>query len=402
MMKKQNLWILLSGFCLSSLIALIAFFFLMAEKFGSHLLWESWGHSVPFPNLYKGLLLLIGGLLVFALKKKWGSLPRTSHELMEELKEEQTVNYRHTWRSLVLALIILVLGAGVGPGAPLLGAVIAYSIWQADKLRYLEANREQLKHLPLKDKLVRFFHPSQYLLTYPASQKGTDKKKRLFFIVNGLIIFVLLMRLTEQPSFITKLGDSQWQAAELVLILPLMLYGLLFGTVYRWLMKKIKGSLKKYSLPLIGKILLGAVAIFGVAVFAPSLLFSGQHAMHSVVEMGLELPVLVLFGLSLLKLLFLEICLETGWTGGDIFPITFASILQGFAVAQLLPGYDPLFVVLVVSLSLAVTLLQKEWLAGIFISLFFPVKLWPIALILIFMLRWMGIKVKAGRVHGEA
>ena len=398
-MKKQNVTILLSGFCLSSLIALVAFLFLMAEKFGSHLLWESWRHSVPFPNLYKGLLLLIGGLLVFSLKKKWGSLPRTSHELMEELKAEQTVNYRNTWRSLVLALIILVLGAGVGPEAPLLGAVIAYSIWQADKLRYLEANRGQLKHLSLKDKLVRLFHPSQYLLTYPASQKGTDKKKRLFFIVNGLIIFVLLMRMTEQPSFITKLGDSQWQATELVLILPLMFYGLLFGTVYRWLMKKIKGSLKKYSLPLIGKILLGAAAIFGVAVFAPSLLFSGQHAMHSVVEMGLELPVLALLGLSLLKLVFLEICLETGWTGGDIFPITFASILQGFAFAQLLPGYDPLFVVLVVSLSLAVTLLQKEWLAGIFISLFFPVKLWPIALILIFILRWIGIKVKAGRVH---
>ena len=41
-MKKQNLRILLSGFCLSSLIALVAFLFLMAEKFGSHLLWESW------------------------------------------------------------------------------------------------------------------------------------------------------------------------------------------------------------------------------------------------------------------------------------------------------------------------------------------------------------------------
>ena len=89
-MKKQNLRILLSGFCLSSLIALVAFLFLMAEKFGSHLLWESWGHSVPFPNLYKGLLLLVGGFLVFALKRKWGSLPRTSHELMEELKEGQT------------------------------------------------------------------------------------------------------------------------------------------------------------------------------------------------------------------------------------------------------------------------------------------------------------------------
>lgn len=208
--------------------------------------------------------------------------------------------------------------------------------------------------------------------------------------------------MTEQPSFITKLGDSQWQAAELVLILPLMLYGLLFGRVYRWLMKKIIAVMKKNSLPLFGKVVLGAAAIFGVAVFAPSLLFSGQHAMHSVVEMGLELPVLILFGLSLLKLVFLEICLETGWTGGDIFPITFASILQGFAFAQLLPGYDSLFVVLVVSLSLAVTLLQKEWLAGIFISLFFPIKLWPVALILILILRWIGIKVKAERVHDAA
>ena len=123
--------------------------------------------------------------------------------------------------------------------------------------------------------------------------------------------------------------------------------------------------------------------------------------MHSVVEMGLELPVLALLGLSLLKLIFLEICLETGWTGGDIFPITFASILQGFAFAQFLPGYDPLFVVLVVSLSLAVTLLQKEWLAGIFISLFFPIRLWPIALLLIFILRWIGTKVKVGEAHAE-
>ena len=107
-----------------------------------------------------------------------------------------------------------------------------------------------------------------------------------------------------------------------------MRVGLANGKI-QWLMKKIKAVLKAYSLPLFAKVMLGAIAIFGIAVFAPSLLFSGQHAMHSVVEMGLELPVLVLFGLSLLKLLFLEICLETGWTGGDIFPITFASILQG-------------------------------------------------------------------------
>lgn len=52
-MKKQNLRILLSGFCLSSLIALVAFLFLMAEKFGSHLLWKAGGILCPFPTFIK-------------------------------------------------------------------------------------------------------------------------------------------------------------------------------------------------------------------------------------------------------------------------------------------------------------------------------------------------------------
>ncbi|EJN93468.1 chloride channel protein [Streptococcus ratti] len=387
MIKKQDLFFLLYGCFLSSLIALAAFLFLMAEKFGSHLLWESWGHSVPFPILYKALLLLLGSCLIYIFKRKWGNLPRTSHELMKELKEHQTVSYRHTWRSLFLALLILVMGAGVGPEAPLLGAVIAYSVWQADKLRYVRAQASQFAHLSVKDKLVRLFHPSQYLLTYPVSQQGMDKKGRLFFIVNGLLVFILLMQMTDQPSFITKLGDSHWQAKELLLILPLFLYGLLFGHIYHWGVKKVKAVFGKFSISLLGRILLGAAFIFFISVFAPSLLFSGQHAMPLVLDMGVEMPAFALIALSLLKLLFLEVCLGTGWTGGDIFPVAFASILQGFALAQLLPSYDSLFVVLVVSLSLSMLLLQKEWLAGVFISLFFPIKLWPITLLLIILFR---------------
>lgn len=97
---------------------------------------------------------------------------------------------------------------------------------------------------------------------------------------------------------------------------------------------------------------------------------------------GWGLHVLILFILSITKLLFLEVCLWTGWTGGDIFPVTFAAFLQGFAVAQLFPQVDSLFIVLVVSLSMAIALLE-EWLAGIFISLFFPFQLLPISLLMI-------------------
>lgn len=144
-----------------------------------------------------------------------------------------------------------------------------------------------------------------------------------------------------------------------------------------------RAGLDRLNLSLSIKICLGAIAIFGVTILAPTLLFSGQHSLHSIVELGMETTVLALLVLSLAKLIFLDFCLWTGWTGGDIFPITFAAFLQGFAVAQLFPQVDSLFVVLVVSLSMAIALLEKEWLAGIFISLFFPMQLLPVSLLMI-------------------
>ena len=48
-MKKQNLRILLSGFCLSSLIALVAFLFLMAAIYCG----KAGGILCPFPTFIK-------------------------------------------------------------------------------------------------------------------------------------------------------------------------------------------------------------------------------------------------------------------------------------------------------------------------------------------------------------
>ncbi|HFI0595024.1 TPA: chloride channel protein [Streptococcus suis] len=192
-----------------------------------------------------------------------------------------------------------------------------------------------------------------------------------------------MMRLTDQPSFVTKLGETSWSLNDLLFFLPLCLYGYFLGKGYSWLKPFIRASLNRLNLSLPIKTSLGAVAIFIVTMIAPTLLFSGQQSLHSIVELGMGTPVLILFILSITKLLFLEVCLWTGWTGGDVFPVTFAAFLQGFAVAQLFPQVDSLFIVLVVSLSMAIASLEKEWLAGIFISLFFPFQLLPISLLII-------------------
>lgn len=142
---------------------------MILEKASSHFLWHSLPHHLKSSGLYHFLLLFLGFLLLLLLKKKWGNLPKTSHDLIHELKEKQTVNYHHTWKSLLLVLIILSLGAGVGPEAPLLGAVIAYSIWQADKMLYLSQHPDNFKTAKLTQKLAMLFHPYQYLTNYQES-----------------------------------------------------------------------------------------------------------------------------------------------------------------------------------------------------------------------------------------
>lgn len=84
--------------------------------------------------------------------------------------------------------------------------------------------------------------------------------------------------------------------------------------------------------------------------------------------------------IALLKLLFLQICLNTGWIGGDIFPIVFAAIIQGFAISQLIPQTDRLLIVAVVSTSIAIAIINSPFPVGLFMMLFFPINLSPIIL----------------------
>ncbi|MBJ6745227.1 chloride transporter [Streptococcus sp. 121] len=373
--------VLLYGIFLSSIIAGISYLFIMAEKTSSHWLWHSdFSHS----TLYQAVLILVGSIALYALKRNWGSLPFTSHQVLHVLQEKGTLKYGQAWKSLLVALLILCLGAGVGPEAPLLGAVIAYSIWQADKMRYLYVHWEELS---AGKRFAVLFHPRRYLQSYQVDQAVLEgQKKKLLvslYAFNGLFVFWLLMRLSDQPSFVTTIGKSAWGLEELLYFLPLLASGFLFALIYQQVKKGV-GRLKlgdKLSLP--RKIAMGGLSIFVTSQVAPDLLFSGQHSMHTLFDMGLEASAIVLSLLAIGKLLLLDINLWAGWTGGDIFPLTFASLLQGFAMAKLLEtqGLDTPFVVLVVGIAMAMQLMENRILALIFVSLFFPVNLWPVSLL---------------------
>lgn len=161
------------------------------------------------------------------------------------------------------------------------------------------------------------------------------------------------------------------------------MFGLLFGWLYRHFSDFLQRLSNRYATNVRIKALLGAGVIFVFASVLPRLLFSGQPFLSLVPQFSSQQSASTLFLAAILKLLFLQLCLKTGWIGGDIFPITFAAILLGFGWAHLLPGFDSLLIVAVVAASVATSILRSPIFPSIFIALFFPANLAPVFLIII-------------------
>lgn len=386
-MKKNLLIIRLIfyGLLLSSTISAISFAFIFLESNISHYFWGNLLNNLPFKMLSTLIFCLLGGLILGSLRAKWGNYPQTAHYTIDHLKKHQTVDYKPVFKNLLVALTILIFGAGVGPEAALLSSIVMLSIWQADKIRYLFFNQEVFSALNPFERVTHMLHPTKYLVMYNPTIAPTDKnfvstKKamNLFFVINGLVSFTLLMKLTKQPSFISKMGDSMWHLNDLWLFIPLIILGLLSGELYNLFKNKMSQWLNFWPNNPIKKALLGSITIFIVGTFFPNLLFSGQVALGSVPKKYVHFSILILLFIVIVKLIFLQICLNTGWIGGDIFPIVFAAIIQGFAISKLFPSFDVIFIVATVATSMAVTILNSPIGVAIFMALFFPVQISPI------------------------
>ena len=382
-MRNRKMWtIIVSGLFLSSIIAGISGAFLIIEGELTTLLWEVLPAQMKWPILYYFVLCVLGALVLSYLKKRFGQIPQTAHEALTELKAKQSVDYS-----------ILIFGAGVGPEAALLGAIISLSVWQSDKLRYLYFHYDEQEQQTFWTKIQRLLHPQQFVQRYDTMLAPVDKKKLKqvmngLFIVNGLVVFTFLMKLVGQPSFITKLGTGKVEMASLWLILPALLTAFVIGNAYQWL----QAALAKICQPFEEKqnilVSLGAACIFLFVILMPRLLFSGQSFMHLVPSFGSQQAWYILVIAAIMKLVFLQVCLQTGWIGGDIFPVVFSAILIGFAVAQFFPTIDSLFVVAIFATSLTTQILGTILVPGIFVGLFFPITLWPVVVLVLF-LQWL-------------
>jgi H+/Cl- antiporter ClcA len=411
---RRRLAVAAFGLAVSALIGLGAAAFLIADNALTALLWDG-----PLPP---ALVVGVAALALWGLQGRWPAAPRTAAQAMAAMKTG-TTDYRDLLPTLAATLVILAAGAGVGAAAALLSAVIVASVWQADKMRYLYFHHATLAALPLGQRLARVLHPGRFVTPYAErhlTAAAAHRAKRLamgLMVANGLVAFALLMRATDQPKFIARLGTAgAWHPGAWWVALPLAVaFGLLGWALRRTVAALHRGAARltarwsRWSgagtaaasadaenaataattavkpaaarlaaLRRLAGLAVGAAAILAVAAWAPALLFSGQHSVHLLVThwQGAGAATLALVAAG--KLALLAVCQRTGWRGGDIFPVLFAGFALGFAVATLLSGQAALVVVAAVATAFAGALLGSPVIAGVMVALFCPPVLWPV------------------------
>lgn len=382
--------LLVYGLILSGIIGVISSVFLILVNGMTDFLWNDISNKLKVPAIYTLFLCIFGGILVGVSRYKWGSLPKTANDSVIELKKTQRIDYSYVYLNLLIAFLILVFGASVGPAAAILSSVIALSVWQGDKMRYFYFSYNEWKKESWLMRLKKLALPHNYLIPYNPDRAPKEKKLLLFkklsyvlFIANGIVTFMFLIKISNQPPFVTKLGETSWGLDELLLFIPLALFGVLFSKLYELIEIAISKFFSKMSNQIILSAVIGGIGIGLMSIVAPKLLFSGQLSMRDLPRLVPTLSIATLILGSVLKLILMTFCLKSGWMGGNVLPVMFASILQGYAIAAFFPKLDMLFIVAVIGSSASIAILKAPLLAGLSLMLFFPKELAPVILIVV-------------------
>lgn len=389
--------LLVYGLILSGIIGFISSVFLILVNGLTDFLWTDISNKLKVPSIYTLFLCIFGGILVGVSRYKWGNLPKTASDSIVELKTTQRIDYSYVCLNFLIAFLILIFGASVGPAAAILSSVIALSVWQGDKMRYFYFSYNEWKKESWLIRLKKLALPHNYLIPYNPDRAPKEKKLLLFkkllymlFIVNGMVTFMFLIKISEQPPFVTKLGETSWGLDEMFLFIPFVLFGILFSKLYELMERAMNKFFSKLNNKIILSAVIGGIGIGLMSLIAPNLLFSGQLSMRDLPSLVPTLSIATLILGSVLKLIFMEFCLKSGWIGGSILPVIFASILQGYAIATFFPQLDMLFIVAVVGSSASIAILKTPLLVGLSLMLFFPKELAPVILIIVVLFIWLS------------
>jgi H+/Cl- antiporter ClcA len=361
--------------------AVVTFAFIALVNQGTRLIWEQAAEALGAegsfqidPRLFTILVCSIGGLIVGLLVKLFGDHNAIFAELMLEFGKTGRFDYRHAPGIVVTAFVSLISGASLGPEAPLADACGGLGTLAGDKLKLDDQETRTMGYSGVSGMLASFIsNPfGGALLGLESAQGGVTGKQAYFWVLFpsllasavSTVVFVLLSgtffeTLYQFPSYTPRVIDLFYAA-------PLGLIGGAVGMLFMLSLQRLQRLFQVMKEHVVVRGLIGGLGMGIIGALLPLTLFSGESETADLITHAAEIGVGMLIVLGFAKLFATSLLLATGWKGGYIFPIMFASAALGLALDLLFPGIPVAVCVAATMAGALVAALRAPLFAGLF------------------------------------
>ncbi|QNI55543.1 voltage-gated CLC-type chloride channel protein [Synechococcus sp. BIOS-E4-1] len=275
----------------------------------------------------------IGVALSLLQRRRSGSALPEMSETLAELRKPEGLNTRHGLRQIIGGILALAGGGTLGPEALMtrLVAVASHTVWKGadrDLVAAAMAGSLGLFRSPLVGSAALAGRQWQLIWRW---LPGTIGGLAGFVAFNGLSDLGAGMR---GVSYAWPSDPSQRLSALLASLLAGLAGWLAGQLIKRWRqwLQQLELLERFWWIP-IGTGLLIGLCLWGL----PLAGFSGENQLRPLVMNEWRLDTNVLMLSALAKLLMVGLCLETGWRGGQFFPVILASSALGMGLHQWMP-----------------------------------------------------------------
>jgi H+/Cl- antiporter ClcA len=355
--------------------ALITFAFMTLVHLGTGMVWEQIALATGIdPRLFTLLVCILGGILVGLLVKVFGDHSGIFAEVMQEFGKTGRFDYRNAPGIVITAFVSLISGASLGPEAPLADACGGIGTLLSDRLKLNEQETRSMGYSGVSGMLAAFItSPFSGALLGLESAQGESRGRQMYFWVLfpslltsavATVVFVLLSgsffeTLYKFPAYTPQLRDLLYAA-------PLGLIGGLVGLLFMLSLRRLQALFRPMQGRVVLRGLLGGLGMGIIGALLPLTLFSGEAETNDLITHAVEIGVVMLIVLGLAKLFATSLLLATGWKGGYIFPIMFASVAMGMAVNLMFPSIPVAVTVAATMAGALVTAMKAPLFAALF------------------------------------
>jgi H+/Cl- antiporter ClcA len=327
--------------------AMITFSFIALVHQGTYLIWEQTAQVVGIDvRLFTLLVCTIGGLVVGLLVRIFGDHSGIFAEVMLEFGKTGRFDYRNAPGIVVTAFVSLISGASLGPEAPLADACGGIGTWPSDRLKLDEQETRTMGYSGVSGMLAAFItNPfGGALLGLESAQGGSSGKQGYFWVLFpsllasavSTVVFVLLSGTFFDTLY--QFPDYAPRVMHMFYAVPLGILGGMVGVLFVYFLRHLQRLFQPMKRHLVLRGLVGGLGMGIIGALWPLTLFSGEAGTNDLIAHAAEIGVVMLIVLGFMKLFATTLLLATGWKGGYIFPIMFASVALGLAVDQMFPG----------------------------------------------------------------